>query len=283
MQPWLTSDVRNHTKEAVSDACLMQLRIKDELGLWFSNKGGHSDAGWLNLSEAEKITKWTTERCSKLNAPVFAKEDYSAVKNYQQEATATVPEYLAEIKRRIEVAVLSGKVSNYRGGTAENNYSAGKIFYVQKRTERAHFLFWPARTNMEGAGSGRGTNIYACWRLRVRIPLCTCDFCCWLLVLWGASRSARKKASCARPHWRKLRVWGLAAGRLFSPIFFDACFAVYNARRLLGSKTWISATLHRQGPRMVSEARNVLFWHHGRSQQTHSHASSKRDLRANSA
>lgn len=74
---------------------------------------------------------------------------------------------------------------------------------------------------MEGAGSGRGTNIYAYWRLRVRIPLCTCVFFCWLLVLWGASRSARKKASCARPHWRKLRVWGLAAGRLFFPGFFS--------------------------------------------------------------
>ena len=110
-------------------------------------------------------------------------------------------------------------VKNYRGGTAENNYSAGKIFYIQKRTERAHFLFWPARTNMEGVGGGRGNNKYACWRLRVRIPLCTCDFFCWLLVLWGASRSARKKASCARPHWRKLRVWGLVAGRLFSRFF----------------------------------------------------------------
>ena len=33
MQSWLSSDARNHTKEAVSDACLMQLRIKDELEL----------------------------------------------------------------------------------------------------------------------------------------------------------------------------------------------------------------------------------------------------------
>ena len=41
--------------------------------------------------------------------------------------------------------------------------------------------------------------------------------------------------------------------------FFGACFAVYNARRLLGSKTWISPTFHRQGPRMVSEARNACF------------------------
>jgi len=129
----------------------------------------------------------------------------------------------------------------------------------KKEPKEPIFMFWPARTNMEGGGSGRGTNIYAHWRLRVRIPLCTCDVFCWLLVLWGASRSARKKASCARPQWRKLRVWGLTAGRLFSPIFFDACFAVYNARRLLGSKTWISATLHRQGPRMASEARNACF------------------------
>ena len=95
---------------------------------------------------------------------------------------------------------------NDRGGTAEKQFSAGGNIHVLKRSERAHFLFWPARTNMEGAGSGRGTNIYAYWRLRVRIPLCTCIIFCWLLVLWGASRSARKKASCARPQWRKLRV-----------------------------------------------------------------------------
>ena len=91
----------------------MPLRIKDELELWYSNQGGLTATGWVILSEAQKATKWITERCSKLNAPVFAKEDHSAVKNYQQEANATVPEYLAEIKRRIEVAVLSGKVPNY--------------------------------------------------------------------------------------------------------------------------------------------------------------------------
>ena len=65
MQSWLTSDVRNHTKEAVSDAGLMQLRIKDELELWYSNKGGLPTADWANLSEAQKATKWITERCSK--------------------------------------------------------------------------------------------------------------------------------------------------------------------------------------------------------------------------
>ena len=91
-------------------------------------------------------------------------------------------------------------VKNYRGGTAEKGFVTGKFLYIQKRTERAHFLFWPARTNMEGVGGRVNNNKYACWRLRVRIPLCTCVFFCWLLVLWGASRSARKKASCARPH-----------------------------------------------------------------------------------
>ena len=76
MQSWLSSDARNHTKEAVSDACLMQLRIEDELELWYSNQGGLSDADWVILSdEAQKVTKWITERCSKLNASVFAKED----------------------------------------------------------------------------------------------------------------------------------------------------------------------------------------------------------------
>jgi len=34
---------------------------------------------------------------------------------------------------------------------------------------------------------------------------------------------------------------------------------VYNARRLLGSKTWISTTSHRQGPKMASEARIACF------------------------
>ena len=46
MQSWLSSDARNHTKGAVSDACLMQLRIKDELELWYSNQGGLTGSIW---------------------------------------------------------------------------------------------------------------------------------------------------------------------------------------------------------------------------------------------
>ena len=75
MQSWLSSDATNHTKEAVSDACLMQLQIKAELELWYSKQGGLSDADWRVFSEALKVTKWITERCSKLSASFFAKED----------------------------------------------------------------------------------------------------------------------------------------------------------------------------------------------------------------
>ena len=50
--------------------------------------------------------------------------------------------------------------SAYRGGGAEKRFSAGKTMHVQKRSERVHFRVWPARTNLEGAGSGRGAIIY---------------------------------------------------------------------------------------------------------------------------
>ena len=143
--------------------------------------------------------------------------------------------------------------------TAKNNSSAGKIFYIQKEPKEPIFCSGQLEPTWRGAVAG-GVLIYTHvggYGFKSR-----CARAIFVVGFWyfGAQVAARaKKASCARPHWRKLRVWGLAAGRLFFPIFFDACFAVYNARRLLGSKTWISATLHRQGPRMVSEARNACF------------------------
>ena len=106
-------------------------------------------------------------------------------------------------------------------GAAEKGFATDKHLYT-KKNRKSLFPFWLVRTNMEGGGSGRGTTIYtyicgywfACWFESLR---CCARAIFWLaLVLWGASRSARKKASCARPHWRKLRVRGLAAGRLFS-------------------------------------------------------------------
>ena len=145
------------------------------------------------------------------------------------------------------------------GGQPKIIIRRGKSFMYKKEPKEPIFCSGQLEPTWRGPVAG-GVLIYThVGGYGFRIPLCTCDFFSWLLVRWGASRSARKKASCARPHWRKLRVWGLAAGRLFFPIFFDAGFAVYNARRLLGSKTWISATSHRQGPRMVSEARNACF------------------------
>ena len=99
----------------------------------------------------------------------------------------------------------------------------------------------------------------------------------FFLLAFGAlgrkSQRAQKGELCAAA---LAEVASLGVGRgslIFSPIFFDACFAVYNARRLLGSKTWISATLHRQGPRPQTEnglrSEKRPFWHHGRSRQTH--------------
>ena len=145
-----------------------------------------------------------------------------------------------------------------------------KIFYIQKSTERAHFVFWPARTNMEGGGSGRYSYIRML-AVAASNPAVHVRFFCWLLVLWGASRSARKKASCARPQWRKLRVWRLAAGR-----FFSRLFSMRVLRFMMLGDCW--GQKHGFRPRF-----RCLFWHHRRSQQTHSHASSKRDLHANSA
>ena len=71
------------------------------------------------------------------------------------------------------------------------------------------------------------SNIYACWWLRVLNPLCTCRYYfSLLLVLRGASHSARKKAGFVRPQRRRLRNSGFAAGRLFCSDCFRCVFAV---------------------------------------------------------
>ena len=93
------------------------------------------------------------------------------------------------------------------------------------------------------------------------------ESCCaraiFVVGFWffGAQVAARAKmrverdrtgGSCAFRGWPRVH--------FPTPIFFDARFAVYDARRrLLGSKTRISTTLHRQGPRMVPEASNARF------------------------
>ena len=71
--------------------------------------------------------------------------------------------------------------NHHQGGTTagEKTIFGGENYLcVQKRSERARFLVWPARTNLERAGSGRGANIYLHWRLRVRTPPCaSVSFC----------------------------------------------------------------------------------------------------------
>ena len=83
----------------------------------------------------------------------------------------------------------------------------------------------------------------------------------FLVGFWcfGAQVAARAKRRVVRGRTGGSCEFGGWPRVAYFSDFFDACFAVYNARRLLGSKTWISATSHRQGPRMVSEARNACF------------------------
>ena len=78
----------------------------------------------------------------------------------------------------------------------------------------------------------------------------------WCVVAQVTAR-AKRRVVCGRTGG------GCEFGSLprvaYFPSFVVACIAVFNARRLLGSKTWILATSHRQGPRMVPEARNASF------------------------
>ena len=145
-------------------------------------------------------------------------------------------------------------------GTAEKRFSARKIVHVQKRSERAHFLVRPARTNLEGGGSGRGANVYVHWRFRGRTPPCA-SYVSFLLVFGALGRKTQRTQIGALCAVAMEKVVSLGVGRA-SPFFCDfpdAHFAVYGARQALRSKTWVPATLHRQGPRMVFEARNVWF------------------------
>ena len=102
--------------------------------------------------------------------------------------------------------------------------------YVQKRSERAHFLVWPARTNLEGVGSGRGANICAYWRLRVRTPSCARPFL--LLVFGDLGRKTQRAQTGGLCAVALANVASLGVGRasLFFCNFFDAYVAVYVAR-----------------------------------------------------
>jgi len=84
----------------------------------------------------------------------------------------------------------------------------------------------------------------------------------FLLVFGALGRKTQRAQTGALCAVALAKVVSLGVGRaslFFFAIFPDAYFAVYGARRALRSKTWVSATLHRQGPRMAFEARNVCF------------------------
>jgi hypothetical protein len=76
---------------------------------------------------------------------------------------------------------------------------------------------------------------------------------------FGAQDATHANRRAVRGYMAKVVSLGVGRASLFFAIFSDAYFAVYGARRALRSKTWVSATLHRQGPRMAFEARNVCF------------------------
>ena len=111
-------------------------------------------------------------------------------------------------------------------------------------------MFWPARTNMEGAGSGRGNNKYAYWRLRVRIPLCTCVL---LLLAFGAlgrkSQRAQRGELCAAA-LAEVASLGVGRGSLIFSDFFRCVFL----RFIMLGDCWWGQKKHGFRPRCTGRA-----------------------------
>ena len=84
------------------------------------------------------------------------------------------------------------------------------------------------------------------------------QFLCWLLVPWGACRSARKK----KPNVRGRNGGNCGFGGWPRVAYFSLFFSICVLRSIMlgdcwGQKHGFRPTLHWQGPRMVSEARNA--------------------------
>ena len=147
---------------------------------------------------------------------------------------------------------------NYRGGTAEKRFSAGEIVHVQKNPKEP--IFWSGQLESTWRGAVAGgtlifTHIDGCgFEPRHARSFLFVGF--WCFGAQDAARANRRVVRGCTGKSCEFRGWPRFA---FFCDFSDAHFAVYGARRALRSKTWVSATLHRQGPRMVSEARNVCF------------------------
>ena len=179
--------------------------------------------------------------------------------------------------------------TNDRGGTAEKQICSargGGGIQLQKRPERARFLVWPARTNLEEGGGVRGATIYAHLRLRVRTPPCASVSFFVLFCFYGALGRKTPRAQtgglCAVVVANVVRLGVDRASHFFCDFprcaFCGLWRSVSAEDKNMGSGHVAPAT-----PQNGLRGERHLFWHHGRSHQTHSHTLSTRELRANSA
>ena len=100
-------------------------------------------------------------------------------------------------------------------------------------------------------------------------------------ALGGKSQRAQKGELCAAA---LAKVASLGVGRrslIFR--FFRCVFCGLSCSATAGVKNMDFGHVAPAGPQNGLRSEKCLFWHRRRSQQTHSHASSKRDLHANSA
>ena len=147
------------------------------------------------------------------------------------------------------------------GGQPKNDFRRRKLFMYKKDPKEPNFWSGQLEPAWRGAVAGGAlflrtlavTGSNPAMRVRFEYFETDVSFCA---LGRKTQRRTQTGALCAIA-LAKVVSLGVGRASLFPPIFSDAYFAVYGARRALRSKTWVSAPLHRQGPRMAFEARNV--------------------------
>ena len=176
-------------------------------------------------------------------------------------------------------------LSNGRVGTAEKNIFGGGDYSCTKEDPKEP-IFWSGQLEPTWRGAVAGvaliSNIYAFRRLRVQTPPCASVSFYWFLVLGANAAAAQTDGLCAIA-MEKLRVQGLAALRFFSRDFPRCVFCGLWRSASAEVKNMGFGHVAPAGPQNGLRSERRLIGHHRRSQQTHSHASSDRNLRANSA
>ena len=152
------------------------------------------------LNDGQRTSKMGRWKASRKGFPTGYRRDPSAVVKINRGSLENLYH-----KQILDQSKAKCTLHTTEGGQPKNAFRRGTLYiiYVQKKNGRAHFLVWPARTNLEGGGSGRRANVYVHWRLRVRTPPCASVSFCLFLVLSDARRNARTQARCARLHWQK--------------------------------------------------------------------------------